>query len=267
MNGFLLYAEYKEHFQNFDTDAERIELLYAIFDYHSKRETKIVSKAVKIAFGFVKKELDRQILKYDIVCERNKSNGLKGGRPTTQNNPENPVGFLGTQNNPDEPRKPNSNTNTNSNSKENSNTKDNANKDNIGADAPTTKTRAKKIFIKPNIEEIKAYIEEKGLKGNGDRFFNYYESNGWRVGKNPMSSWKASLSNWRPDNDAQVMNGKPQGKQFLSAQDKARKAMYESTLTVIDGPVKTIEQEREEYFQKKILESITEPLQLGNKTN
>tara|TARA_R110002073_G_scaffold205947_1_gene365735 strand:- start:244 stop:903 length:660 start_codon:yes stop_codon:yes gene_type:complete len=27
-------------------------------------------------------------------------------------------------------------------------------------------------------------------------FFNFYESNGWKVGKNPMKSWKAAATNW-----------------------------------------------------------------------
>jgi hypothetical protein len=40
---------------------------------------------------------------YKKVCERNKHNGLHGGRPTTQDNPDNPVGYLLTQDNPDNP--------------------------------------------------------------------------------------------------------------------------------------------------------------------
>ncbi len=36
---------------------------------------------------------------------------------------------------------------------------------------------------------------EKG-KIEGEKFFNYYESNGWKVGKNPMKNWKAAANNW-----------------------------------------------------------------------
>ena len=28
------------------------------------------------------------------------------------------------------------------------------------------------------------------------KFWYYYESNGWKVGKNPMKSWKMALSGW-----------------------------------------------------------------------
>jgi len=29
------------------------------------------------------------------------------------------------------------------------------------------------------------------------RFWDYYESNGWRVGRNPMKDWKAAVRNWQ----------------------------------------------------------------------
>lgn len=29
-----------------------------------------------------------------------------------------------------------------------------------------------------------------------ESFWNYYESNGWRVGKNPMKNWRAAAANW-----------------------------------------------------------------------
>jgi hypothetical protein len=27
-------------------------------------------------------------------------------------------------------------------------------------------------------------------------FYHYYQSNGWRVGKNPMRDWKAAVRTW-----------------------------------------------------------------------
>ena len=49
---------------------------------------------------------------------------------------------------------------------------------------------------KPTVDEIAAYCKEKGYTINAQHFFNYYESNGWRVGKNPMKSWQAALTSW-----------------------------------------------------------------------
>lgn len=52
-------------------------------------------------------------------------------------------------------------------------------------------------FTPPTLEELKAYAAEKGYKTfNAERFLGYYEANGWRVGKNPMKSWRAAVANW-----------------------------------------------------------------------
>lgn len=53
-----------------------------------------------------------------------------------------------------------------------------------------------KRFVKPTIEQIQAYIDEKKLHFEADRFFDYYESKGWMVGKNHMKDWKAACRTW-----------------------------------------------------------------------
>lgn len=65
--------------------------------------------------------------------------------------------------------------------------------------------RARSAFVKPTVEELKAYFAEKGKsKGmtqavadeQAEAFLNYYEANGWHVGKAKMQSWRAAVSNW-----------------------------------------------------------------------
>lgn len=55
-----------------------------------------------------------------------------------------------------------------------------------------------KCSAKPRtISEVTQYFKDKGSnKKEGERFFYYYESQGWRVGKNPMKNWKMSASGW-----------------------------------------------------------------------
>jgi hypothetical protein len=53
-------------------------------------------------------------------------------------------------------------------------------------------------FQKPSLEEIKLQASKIGLiDSEAEKFFNYYESNGWRVGRNPMKSWVSALANWK----------------------------------------------------------------------
>ncbi len=54
----------------------------------------------------------------------------------------------------------------------------------------------KKRFVKPSIEEIKAYCTQAGITINAQRFFDLYESKGWKVGNSPMKDWKAAVRNW-----------------------------------------------------------------------
>ena len=59
--------------------------------------------------------------------------------------------------------------------------------------APTRKTR----FQPPDSTAVTAYFAEKdGTAEQAQRFYAYYESNGWRVGRNPMKNWQAAASGW-----------------------------------------------------------------------
>ena len=98
---FLLYFDYRKHL-NLITDSQDFRLLIeSIFDYmeYDKLPTKLSSTA-QMAFSFIKSNLDRDIEKYNRICERNKKNSKNAGRPKENNNPENPVDCLEIQNNP-----------------------------------------------------------------------------------------------------------------------------------------------------------------------
>ena len=63
-------------------------------------------------------------------------------------------------------------------------------------DVECREVNTSKRFSKPTLEEAQAYADEKGYRFSVEQWFAYYESNGWKVGKNPMKSWKASMSYW-----------------------------------------------------------------------
>lgn len=69
------------------------------------------------------------------------------------------------------------------------------NTQNGGAVAPVRAKQSK--FVVPSLEDVKREAEKIALPvAEAEKFFNYYESNGWKVGKNPMKSWQAALRNW-----------------------------------------------------------------------
>ena len=56
------------------------------------------------------------------------------------------------------------------------------------------------VFRKPTVDEVKSYCLERKNAIDPEKWFNYYESNGWRVGKNPMKDWKAAVRVWERKN-------------------------------------------------------------------
>lgn len=124
------------------------------------------------------------------VNNRRRENGRLGGRPKNQNETK---------------PKPNYNQNEtkeepNNNLIENS-IIDNSIIDNSIIENDNLKEKEKKESAgkppRPTLEEVKEYVKEKQYNFDPESFFNFYESNGWKVGKNQMKSWRAACVTWQ----------------------------------------------------------------------
>ena len=84
----------------------------------------------------------------------------------------------------------------------------------------TPKGGAKK-FVKPTLEEVEDFCYEQNLGIDPAEFIDHYETNGWRVGKNPMKDWKAAARNWdrRRKTDSRTGNYNGGGKNARAAED------------------------------------------------
>lgn len=84
--------------------------------------------------------------------------------------------------------------------------------DKITIDKSANAPRSK--FQKPEVEEIQTYLEELFLKTDwrprfrenpqdmAGHLFDYYESNGWKVGRNSMKDWQAACRTWLKKNES-----------------------------------------------------------------
>ena len=78
-------------------------------------------------------------------------------------------------------------------------------------------------FNKPKIEDVKIYCLERKNNVDAEMFIDHYESNGWKVGKNKMKDWKASIRTWEkrsykkptPSKIDSQINEFLKGKEFL----------------------------------------------------
>ena len=83
-------------------------------------------------------------------------------------------------------------------------------KDSIGKDSNSTGTavpKQPKRFKPPSVDEVRAYCRERKNRVDAEKFVDYYTSNGWKVGKNSMKDWKASVRTWEK-NDLVGKGGK-----------------------------------------------------------
>jgi len=139
------------------------------------------------------KRADAEMIKAENRREASSENGKKGGRPSINNLEKTysfPVGI---------PRE-----NLDHNLQESS-----------SSSSSPINIISKKVFKKPTIEEIKAYCDERKNSIDPHRFFDHYESTGWKVGKNPMKDWQAAIRTWeknafdKPSDGRKIIIEKP----------------------------------------------------------
>lgn len=186
-----LYTRYLQTLAPF-SDAERGRIMTAMLTYCSTGEAPEFEGNERYIWPTIQAQIDRDIAAYNEKCAKNRVNGAKGGRP-----PKNQTDMEKTERFSEKPKKANTKTNTN----RNRNTKSN----DIEADKPPIRHH----FTPPTVDEVRAYCAEKGYSLDADRFVDYYTSNGWRVGKNPMKDWKAAVRTW---NRKEQPNGQTESK-------------------------------------------------------
>ena len=163
-DSFVFYRSFYEAAKDL-SDSDRLAVFDAVCEYalnDSEIEGTAVSKGM---MKLIKPQLDAN--------KRKRLNGALGGRPKgnqieTKAKPK--------DNLTESKAEPNVNVNVNANVNGNVN--------------------VNKGFKKPTIEEVREYCRERNNNVDPDRWYNYYSSNGWKVGKNPMKDWRAAIRTW-----------------------------------------------------------------------
>lgn len=159
------------------TNEERGALLMMMFEYSmTGTYNEATDRIVQIAFKPIKAQMDRDMEKYQKVCERNKANIAKRYSTDNKSVPEATSGI------PDDTKS----TDVCSMKNDVCSMKN---------DKEIKETRAKR-FIPPSVEDVKDYCKKQGYQVDADRFIDFYESKGWMVGSNKMKDWKAAVRNW-----------------------------------------------------------------------
>lgn len=178
----------------------------------------------QMAFESLRAFMNENIKTYQRTIWANRQNGRKGGRPRkakeTDGFSEKPTETHG------EPNETHKNQSTKYKVQS---TKYTDSIESIDIDASASpSSRASKRFSPPGLEEIEAYFAEKGgTAAQAERFRDFYESNGWKVGKNPMKSWKAAASGWMSrDKESAKKASAPRSKPFMASRPPEEAAAH-----------------------------------------
>lgn len=183
------------------SDEEFGRLCRALLTYSSTGETTELEGAERYQWKRVQMQEDRFQESYNETAKTLSEAGKKGAakrwgaqpndNPATDGDSQAiaPNGrAIGAINTPLASNGENSNTETETNTETDTN-------NSPSIDGRVNNTRAK-CFAPPTLEEVSAYRDEIGSNVEPQSFLDYYASNGWKVGKNPMRDWKATFRNW-----------------------------------------------------------------------
>lgn len=182
------------------SDRDRVQFYEAIMEYGYFGKEPEIGGVIGAIFKAIRPVLDRS--------NDARTNGRKGGRPRKTENDDEMVKttLLTTL---ETERKG----------------KDRKGKD-MDTEMDTEKEQKRKgessRFAPPTLDDVTAYCTERGNGIDPQRFIDYYQSNGWKVGKNPMKDWKAAVRNWesrdaapkKADNEAEIRQYYQQAKQL-----------------------------------------------------
>lgn len=72
-----------------------------------------------------------------------------------------------------------------------------------------TAAAAHRAFVKPTLEQVTAYLKEIGYDIEPAAFFDFYQQNGWKVGRSAMKDWQSACRNWKRNRWGIAFQGTP----------------------------------------------------------
>ncbi len=157
-------------------------VLFKAIKAYQKNEQYELDSIVKIAFSPFKNQFSRDDEKYSKTCERRAIAGSKGGKQKVANA---------------------------SNSKQElANVADTKNKNkNKTKNKSDNNKEVTSRFTPPTDIETVAYFVEKGSSNiEAEKFWLFYDSKNWMVGKSKMKKWQSAASGWITRNNSGTKN-------------------------------------------------------------
>lgn len=181
---FVFNIEWQEVLMDYPPEV-RLEVYDAIIGYAASGTLSELKPLSKMAFSFIKKQIDYNNDKYDNTVTKRSEAGKKGMASRYNKTVTNLTSDNKTNKSYQKV--------TNVTVYDNDIVNDNVIKESTIVDKKDGKSTR---FSPPTVDDIKSYCLERGNNVDSERFFNFYQSKGWMVGKNKMKDWKAAVRTW-----------------------------------------------------------------------
>lgn len=182
-DSFIFYKSFFEAMQGL-SDEQKGQCFDALASYAlTGEEPSLENPIIRLFFTMAKPQID--------VNNQRFENGKRGGRPRKQDITEEYPEIEPNKNQTITKIKPKNNQ-TETNPEPNVNVNNKKNK--ISSGKPLDILQKK--FKKPTVDEIKGYCLERNNTVIAEKFYDFYESKGWKVGNQPMKDWKAAVRTW-----------------------------------------------------------------------
>ncbi len=82
----------------------------------------------------------------------------------------------------------------------------------------SSSSKKRERFVKPTKTQLLEHLSPL----EADKFLDYYEANGWRIGRNPIKSWEATARNWRRRSGEPIAAPRPEPTAQMELDERKR---------------------------------------------
>jgi hypothetical protein len=165
----IVYADWINIFDELE-DAEAGKLIKHFFRYVNDMNPEAPDRLTKLLFAPIKQVLKRDLIKYEDKREKNRQNAL------IRWDNKDAIASDGT--------------------------KSDANHADSGSDSDSVSDSDKeKNIIPPPLFLITQYCKERNNGIDAEYFFDWYQTRGWKIGKDKMKDWQSAVRTWEKRNN------------------------------------------------------------------
>ena len=185
---FLLYLDQQELFNKLPDEVAG-KLIKHIFSYVNCENPEAEDILLDIAFSSIKQALKRDLAKWDTQIKQRSDAGKKSAEKRANEKQRTLTNV-----------KPRSTVSTDS-----VNVSVSVSDNDSVSDSEVIK-RSRRFTPPTDIETVNYFVSKGSNNTEAEKFWNFYDSKNWMVGKNKMKKWESAASGWITRNKTDVKN-------------------------------------------------------------